>query len=162
MSYNIGRWPITPEELDNALSGLTASTRREREAAAFLRRLAASPLVGKVATRALLPELEKLAPGCRVYFSIGDSPRRFRWLTVHHLQGMRADYEFSIRLAELDNKRIEVQTLKEQEKERTERAGRYAREAAELPSKVAQLNNLLPYLNELEKAAQTVATYRRY
>ena len=32
MSYNIGRWPITPEELDSALSGLTANARRESEA----------------------------------------------------------------------------------------------------------------------------------
>lgn len=162
MAYYIDRSPITPERLNTTLGKLATAARIEREAAAFARRLAASPLVGKVATSALQQQLSALAPGRRVYVYIRDNPERTRYaVVIDESVGLRYHDEgrFDIAIATVKDKRIDREKILEQAKRFDESAREYTQRAEELPGLIAQLNNLLPYLDKLERAAETVKTY---
>lgn len=164
MSYYIERRPIDAGRVSVTVGKLATAARIDREAAAFARRLAASPLVGKVASRALQDQLAALAPGRRVYLYIRDNPDRTRFVAVidESVRGKNQYYgdgEFDIALATINEKRIDRDKLLEQAKRFDKSAEEYTRRAGELPGLVAQLNNLLPYLDTLERAAQTVSTY---
>lgn len=162
MSYYIDRSPINPERVNVTVGKLATAARIDREAAAFARRLAASPLVGRVATSALLPQLAALAPNRRVYVYIQDNPDRTRRVVVNDdSTGLksRGEGSFDIALATIKDKRIDRDKLLEQAKRFDKSAEEYTRRAEELPGLVAQLNNLLPYLDKLERAAETVKTY---
>lgn len=162
MAYYIDRSPITPERLNTTLGKLATAARIDREAAAFARRLAASPLVGKVATSAISPQLKALAPDRMCYFSIRENTERTRYFVViDESAGLRYRDEgrFDIILATYQDKRISAEKLLAQAKEHDKSAAEYMRRAEELPGLVAQLNNLLPYLDKLERAAETVKSY---
>ena len=162
MSYYIDRSPINPERVNVTVGKLATAARIDREAAAFARRLAASPLVGRVATSALQQQLAALAPGRRVYVYIRDNPDRTRYaVVIDESVGLRYHDEgrFDIALATVKDKRIDRDKLLEQAKRFDKSAKEYTRRAEELPGLIAQLNNLLPYLDKLERAAETVKTY---
>lgn len=164
MAYYIDRSPITTERVNVTVGKLATAARIDREAAAFARRLASSPLVGKVATRALQDQLEALAPGRRVYLYIRDNPDRTRYVAVidESVRGKNQYYgdgEFDIALATINDKRIDRDKLLKQAKRFDKSAKEYTSRAEELPGLIAQLNNLLPYLDKLERAAETVKTY---
>ena len=162
MAYYIDRSPINPERVNVTVGKLATAARIDREAAAFARRLAASPLVGRVATSALQQQLAELAPGRRVYVYIRDNPERTRYaVVIDESVGLRYHDEgrFDIALATVKDKRIDRDKLLEQAKRHDQSAAEYMRRAEELPGLVAQLNNLLPYLDKLERAAETVKTY---
>lgn len=162
MSYYIDRSPINTERVSVTVGKLATAARIDREAAAFARRLAASPLVGRVATSALQQQLAELAPGRRVYVYIRDNPERTRYaVVIDESVGLRYHDEgrFDIALATFKDKRIDRDKLLEQAKRHDQSAAEYMRRAEELPGLVAQLNNLLPYLDKLERAAETVKTY---
>ena len=162
MAYYIERTPIDPARLSVTVGKLATAARIDREAAAFARRLAASPLVGRVATSALQQQLAELAPGRRVYVYIRDNPERTRYaVVIDESVGLRYHDEgrFDISLATVNDKRIDRDKLLEQAKRFDKSAKEYTRRAEELPGLIAQLNNLLPYLDKLERAAETVKTY---
>lgn len=162
MAYYIDRSPINPERVSVTVGKLATAARIDREAAAFSRRLAASPLVGRVATSALQQQLAELAPGRRVYVYIRDNPERTRYaVVIDESVGLRYHDEgrFDIALATVKDKRIDRDKLLEQAKKHDKSAAEYMHRAEELPGLIAQLNNLLPYLDKLERAAETVKTY---
>lgn len=158
MSLYIDRSPVSAERLDSALGNLAFFARKERDAAAIYRKLAASELVGKIATRAIVPQVQALFPDWKVHFNIEDNAVRRRYLYMY--RGEHASREaVHIYLATLDEKRIEADKLKERAKEREKSAATYTKKAAELPLKVAQLNAVLPYILELEGTAQDISSY---
>ena len=118
--------------------------------------------MGKVATSALQQQLAELAPGRRVYVYIRDNPERTRYaVVIDESVGLRYHDEgrFDIALATVKDKRIDRDKLLEQAKRHEQSAAEYMRRAEELPGLVAQLNNLIPYLDKLERAAETVKSY---
>lgn len=118
--------------------------------------------MGKVATSALQQQLAELAPGRRVYVYIRDNPERTRYaVVIDESVGLRYHDEgrFDIALATVKDKRIDRDKLLEQAKRHDQSAAEYMRRAEELPGLVAQLNNLIPYLDKLERAAETVKSY---
>lgn len=119
-------------------------------------------MVGRVATSALQQQLAELAPGRRVYVYIRDNPERTRYaVVIDESVGLRYHDEgrFDIALATVKDKRIDRDKLLEQAKRHDQSAAEYMRRAEELPGLVAQLNNLIPYLDKLERAAETVKSY---
>ena len=118
--------------------------------------------MGRVATSALQQQLAELAPGRRVYVYIRDNPERTRYaVVIDESVGLRYHDEgrFDIALATVKDKRIDRDKLLEQAKRHDQSAAEYMRRAEELPGLVAQLNNLIPYLDKLERAAETVKSY---
>ena len=107
-------------------------------------------------------QLAELAPGRRVYVYIRDNPERTRYaVVIDESAGLRYHDEgrFDIALATVKDKRIDRDKLLEQAKRHDQSAAEYMRRAEELPGLVAQLNNLIPYLDKLERAAETVKSY---
>ena len=158
MSINIDHWPIADERLNSAIGNLAFFARRERDAASIYRKLAASELVGKIATRALLPQAKALFPDWTVYYLIEDYGERKRYLRMFREDGSKRE-TVEIYLATMKDRRIEADKLKQHAKERMERAAVYTKKAEDLPLKVAQLNAVLPYILDLESAAQDVNSY---
>ena len=155
------RYALTPERVNHTVSKLALQARINREAAAYARRLAASPLVGRVATCALKEQLAALAPDKTVYFSIRERDPRERYVGVID-QGVCAsvsERSFEVVLATNAERRIDRDKLLAQAKRFDSAAAEYTRRASELPAQAAQINNLLPYLLTLEDAAQTVSSY---
>lgn len=150
-------YPISPDEVDAAVSSLSVQADHYAEAAHILRAIKADgQLVGRVFNRASVATVSAaIGSGYAVRYGISDSlKRRPRCLYVQQLDeqgepimGSAARFEFEF--ATVDAPRLTAERLDQLITYHSDKVGEYLRAAADLPQKVAEYNVAAAYLRPL-------------
>lgn len=147
-------YPISLEDINDAVASLTAQANHHAKAAAILRSVKArGQVVGRVFNRASVAAVSAaVGSGYIVRYGIRDSlERRPRCLYVHQLDeqgdpisGWLTRWEFE--LATVTEPRLTAERLDQLITYHRDKVGEYLRAAADLPQKVTEYNVAAEYL----------------
>lgn len=149
-------YPIAPHIADEATSEAAKRIRQCREIAAACKRLAASPLVGRVVNVSIVPQIKALFPEYIVrYYASCDNRKHKGLYLVTEPEGKPRESLY-IALADIDQKRISAEKLLQHAEEKTREAMQYETALADFPALMAQYNNIVPYVRELRNKLTTM------
>lgn len=143
-------YPIPDHLAAQATNEALKRIRQEREKAAACKRLAASPLAGRVVNVSIVPQLESLFPQYIVRYCASDNKRKSKGVYLVTDRGPDVPREsLYIPLADIEQKRISKDALEKLADEAAREALSYEQSLADFPALLAQYNNIMPYLKEL-------------
>lgn len=158
-----GVYPIPEHIADEAINEATKRIRQSREKAAACKRLAASPLAGRVVNVSIAPQLEALFPEYIVRYFASDNHRKHKGVYLVTDRGEDKPREsLHIPLADIEQKRISKEALLKLAEEVTRDAQRYEQALADFPGLLAQYNNVVPYVKELRSQLSTLMHLTHY
>ena len=158
-----GVYPIPQHIADEAINEAGKRIRQSREKAAACKRLAASPLAGRVVNVSIAPQLEALFPEYIVRYSASDNQRKHKGVYLVTDRGENKPREsLYIPLADIEQKRISKDALLKLAEESVREAQRYEQALSDFPSLLAQYNNVVPYVKELRSQLSTLMFLTHY
>ena len=153
---------ISEHAAAEAMDEAAKRIRHCREIAAACKRVAASPLAGRVVNVSIAPQLEALFPEYATRYSASDNSRKHKglYLITDHDNGTHES--LYIPLADIDQKRISKESLLKYAEEKLTEAQIYENALAAFPALMAQYNNIVPYVQDLRNQLMTMMYLTRY
>lgn len=153
---------ISDRTAEEAMDEAAKRIRQCREIAAACKRLAASPLAGRVVNVSLVPQLEALFPEYKTRYFASDGNRKHKgvYLITDRENGTRESRY--IPLGDIEQKRISKERLLEYAEEKAKEASQYEAALERFPAALAQYNNIVPYVQDLRNQLMTLMLLTRY